>query len=114
MDRQTIRLATKLLLKAETTSSDHESAALALRSYSLLARTIDAYEASASPGERGRERRLLHDRRAAGRAELPGPRHDAAGAAAAPPGRVTAAARAAAYSGFAAVEHTPRQLDCVL
>ncbi|HTX00690.1 MAG TPA: hypothetical protein VMD59_18060, partial [Acidimicrobiales bacterium] len=63
IDRSDISLAVRLLRKAESTSSDHESAALALRSYSLLAEVINGFEA-ANGEPRRRDRRLLHDRRA--------------------------------------------------
>jgi hypothetical protein len=66
MDRSDIRLAVKLLRKAESTDSDPESFALALRSYSLLAGAINGFE-ERSDGARRRERRLLQDRRAPAR-----------------------------------------------
>lgn len=59
--REEIRLAAKLLAKAELTDSDAEAVALALRSYSLVARWLNANEPPAGP--RVRERRLLRERR---------------------------------------------------
>jgi hypothetical protein len=92
MDRAAIRLVTKLLAKAESTDSDEESVALALRSYCLLAGTINAHEESRDTATRRRERRLLQDRRVAGRS---GETADRAAAAASD----TTAARAAAPVG---------------
>jgi hypothetical protein len=66
MDRSAIRMATKLLAKAESTDSDEEAVALAVRSYTLLAEAINAYDiAHEEPpgGRRRRERRRLLDRR---------------------------------------------------
>jgi hypothetical protein len=73
MDRSGIRTAIRLLAKAESTDSDQESVALALRSYSLLADFINAYDlANAEPtkGARRRERRRLWDRRSASRSPV--------------------------------------------
>ncbi|MGA3215569.1 MAG: hypothetical protein ABSD97_07765 [Acidimicrobiales bacterium] len=70
MDRSAIKTAIRLLMKAESTDSEPESAALALRSYSLLADYINAYDLAnaASPtGARRHERRRLFDRRSAPR-----------------------------------------------
>ncbi len=69
LDRSGIGTAMRLLAKAESTDSDHEAIALAVRSYSLLADTINAYDLanSASSGTRRRERRRLWDRRSATR-----------------------------------------------
>jgi hypothetical protein len=67
IDRSGIKTAARLLAKAESTDSDHEAIALAERSYSLLAETINAYDlAVESQGglfARRRERRRLRDRR---------------------------------------------------
>ena len=70
MDRSGIRMATRLLAKAESTDSDHEAIALAIRSYSLLADAINAYALALGElptGARRRERRRLWDRRSARR-----------------------------------------------
>jgi hypothetical protein len=67
LDRSGITTAIRLLAKAESTDSDDEAIALALRSYSLLAQAINAYDLGAAgpaKGARRRERRLLSDRRA--------------------------------------------------
>jgi hypothetical protein len=67
LDRSGITTAIRLLAKAESTDSDDEARALALRSYSLLAQVINTYELAdggAPRGARRRERRLLSDRRA--------------------------------------------------
>lgn len=67
LDRSGIRTATRLLAKAESTDSDDEAIALALRSYSLLAETINAYDLAHQElpkGARRRERRRIPDRRA--------------------------------------------------
>ncbi|MGO9582850.1 MAG: hypothetical protein ACLP36_08590 [Acidimicrobiales bacterium] len=65
MDRSAIRMATKLLAKAESTDSDEEAVALAVRSYTLLAEAINAYDLTHEEpsGRRRRERRRLWDRR---------------------------------------------------
>ena len=44
IDRSGIKTAARLLAKAESTDSDYEAIALAERSYSLLADTINAYD----------------------------------------------------------------------
>jgi hypothetical protein len=75
VDRSELRTAALLLAKAESTNSDDEAAALALRSYRLLASFLNAYEDSkgeANGAARKRERRLLKDRRSA-RATDPAP-----------------------------------------
>jgi hypothetical protein len=67
MDRSRIRLATQLLLKAESTDADPEAAALVERSYRLLAEVItqhDLEQGHPVSGPRRRERRFLRDRRA--------------------------------------------------
>ena len=65
MEKQTIALATKLLVKAQGTNFDTEAAALTTRAYRLLADALNAYdEGTASSGAaRKRERRHLRDRR---------------------------------------------------
>jgi hypothetical protein len=66
MERQTIALATKLLVKAQDTTFDGEAAALTAKAYRLLAEALNASDHTASPGmPRKRERRLLADRRSA-------------------------------------------------
>ncbi|MGD0874807.1 MAG: hypothetical protein ABSA14_07390 [Acidimicrobiales bacterium] len=62
LDRSGIRRAAKLLAKAASTDSDDEAIALTLRSYSLLADAINAYDLACA-GTRRHERRLLRDRR---------------------------------------------------
>jgi hypothetical protein len=69
MDRSAIRLASKLLLKAESTDSEHESAALALRTYSLLATTLNGFVEDDRSASRRHDRRQLGDRRAARRGQ---------------------------------------------
>ncbi len=73
MDRSGIKMAIRLLTKAESTDSDYEAIALAERSYSLLADTINAYDVAVeqSGGGRRRERRRLFDRRSARRSPTP-------------------------------------------
>lgn len=74
MDRSGIKMAIRLLTKAESTDSDYEAIALAERSYSLLADTINAYDiacAEQSGGVRRRERRRLFDRRSVRRGPNP-------------------------------------------
>jgi hypothetical protein len=65
MEKETIALATKLLVKAQATNFDAEAAALAGRAYRLLAAELNAYDdQAASAGvARRRERRQLRDRR---------------------------------------------------
>lgn len=67
MDRSKLRLASKLLAKAEDTAYEAEAAALAAKAYALLAEFLNAVDDGARNGDRRRERRLLHDRRAARR-----------------------------------------------
>ena len=66
MEKETIALATKLLVKAQGTNFDAEAAALTSRAYRLLAAELNAYDdKAASAGvARKRERRQLRDRRA--------------------------------------------------
>ena len=67
MDRTDIRKAALLLAKAESTESDAEAFSLALRSYSLIANALNAYDEEQGAAEgypRRRERRQLRDRRA--------------------------------------------------
>ncbi len=68
LDRSGITTAIRLLAKAESTDSDDEAIALALRSYSLLAQAINTYDLAGGgvpQRARRRERRLLSDRRTA-------------------------------------------------
>lgn len=71
IDRSGIKTAARLLAKAESTDSDYEAIALAERSYSLLADTINAYDLAVDSQTgflaRRRERRRLRDRRSARR-----------------------------------------------
>lgn len=68
MDRSNLRLAAKLLAKAERTEFEAEAAALAEKAYVLLAEYLNGFEGRegldpiGSAGRR-RERRLLRDRR---------------------------------------------------
>jgi hypothetical protein len=83
MDRDNLRLAAKLLAKAQNTNFDPEAAALAEKAYRLLAEFLNAYEGeTASTGvARRRERRHLRDRRAQWRVfswRAPADRTDAA------------------------------------
>ena len=66
MDRNNLRLAAKLLTKAQNTNFDPEAAALAEKAYRLLAELLNSYEgeAGSAGGARRRERRHLRDRRA--------------------------------------------------
>jgi hypothetical protein len=66
MDRDNLRLAAKLLAKAQNTNFDAEAAALAEKAYRLLAELLNAYEAEtgSTGAARRRERRHLRDRRA--------------------------------------------------
>ena len=66
MDRRNLRLAAKLLAKANDTNFDAEAAALAEKAYRLLAELLNAYEyeAGSTGAARRRERRHLRDRRA--------------------------------------------------
>jgi hypothetical protein len=65
MEKETIALATKLLVKAQGTNFDAEAAALTGKAYRLLAEALNAYDdGTVSPGTaRKRERRHLRDRR---------------------------------------------------
>lgn len=65
MEKETIALAPKLLVKAESTSFDAEAAALMGRAYRLLAEALNAYDDKTASPEAGRkrERRQLCDRR---------------------------------------------------
>jgi hypothetical protein len=72
MSREMVQTAAKLLAKAQSTTSDHEAIALVERSYRLLAKAINAYDAEHDNGggsPRRRERRRLHERRRRARAE---------------------------------------------
>jgi len=76
MDRSNLRLAAKLLVKAEDTRFEAEAAALAEKAYVLLADFLNGLEEGepgAEPRKR-RERRLLRDRRLARRMFGGGPR----------------------------------------
>lgn len=61
-DRRKVGIASKLLAKAESTDSESEAIALALRAYSLTADWLNTCEGNTSSLRR-RERRLLRDRR---------------------------------------------------
>ena len=65
MEQGTIALATKLLVKAQSTNFDAEAAALTGRAYRLLADALNAYDdqTAAAGADRKRERRYLRDRR---------------------------------------------------
>ncbi|HXQ59821.1 MAG TPA: DUF2786 domain-containing protein, partial [Acidimicrobiales bacterium] len=81
MNQSKVQTASKLLAKAESTTSDHEAVALVERAYSLLALVITEYDdamAAGPGGARRRERRRMQDRRRRARQEK---------AAAAPPAR---------------------------
>jgi hypothetical protein len=73
MEKETIALATKLLVKAQATNFDAEAAALAGRAYRLLAAELNAYDdkAAAAGVARKRERRQLRDRRATSGSSVP-------------------------------------------
>jgi hypothetical protein len=73
MERETIALATKLLIKAQGTNFDAEAAALIGRAYRLLAAELNAYddEAASAGVARKRERRQLRDRRSASGSPVP-------------------------------------------
>jgi hypothetical protein len=73
MEKETIALATKLLVKAQATNFDAEAAALAARAYRLLAAELNAYDdkAAAAGVARKRERRQLHDRRSTSASSVP-------------------------------------------
>jgi hypothetical protein len=74
MEKETIALATKLLVKAQGTNFDAEAAALTGRAYRLLAAELNAYDdKAASAGvARKRERRQLRDRRSTSGSPAPG------------------------------------------
>lgn len=74
MDKETIALATKLLVKAQGTTFDGEAAALAGKAYRLLAEVLNAHDdETASPAAaRKRERRHLADRRSVSGSSVPG------------------------------------------
>jgi Protein of unknown function (DUF2786) len=63
MDRSNLRLAAKLLAKAQDTQFEAEAAALAEKAYALLAEFLNQIESGVSRTGRRRERRLLQDRR---------------------------------------------------
>jgi len=73
MEKETIALATKLLIKAQGTNFDAEAAALTGRAYRLLAAELNAYddEAASAGVARKRERRQLRDRRSASGSPAP-------------------------------------------
>lgn len=116
MAQDQIRRAALLLAKAVSTDSPEEQAALALRSYCLLAEFLNAHE-SASGQPRRRERRLLRDRRARRQGDsapsvsrsAPARETPPSATAAAPPTALTAAATAA-YRRFSATA-PPRCID---
>jgi hypothetical protein len=65
MEKETIALATKLLVKAQGTNFEAEAAALTGRAYRLLAAELNAYDDKVGSAgvDRKRERRQLRDRR---------------------------------------------------
>ncbi len=72
MDRGQLRVASGLLAKAQSTDSDAEAAALAEKTYALLAKFLNTYDNDqlrTNGRPRRRERRLLRDRRADRRGE---------------------------------------------
>jgi len=73
MEKETIALATKLLVKAQGTTFDAEAAALTGRAYRLLADALNAYEdtAASAGAARKRERRHLRDRRSTSGSPVP-------------------------------------------
>ena len=72
MDKETIALATKLLVKAQGTTFDGEAAALTGKAYWLLAEALNAHDDEAGPATaRKRERRHLTDRRSGAAASVP-------------------------------------------
>jgi hypothetical protein len=77
MQKETIALATKLLVKAQATNFDAEAAALTGRAYRLLAAELNAYDDNAAPAgaARKRERRQLRDRRATSGSSVPSAPH---------------------------------------
>ncbi len=79
LDRPGIGMASRLLAKAQSTDSDEEAVALAMRSYSLLADAINAYTLAnreLPTGARRHERRRLWDRRSARRYSSEAPEAD--------------------------------------
>jgi hypothetical protein len=75
MDRGQLRVASGLLAKAQSTDSDAEAAALAEKTYALLAKFLNTYDNDqlrTTGRPRRRERRLLRDRRADRRGEQGG------------------------------------------
>jgi hypothetical protein len=73
MEKETIALATRLLVKAQGTNFDAEAAALTGKAYRLLAEVLNAHDDMAAPtgGVRKRERRHLRDRRSTPGAAAP-------------------------------------------
>lgn len=73
MEKETIALATKLLVKAQATNFDAEAAALTGRAYRLLAAELNAYDdkAASAGTARKRERRHLRDRRSTSGSPVP-------------------------------------------
>jgi hypothetical protein len=72
MERGQLRVASDLLAKAQSTDSDAEAAALAEKTYALLAKFLNTYDNDqlrTTGRPRRRERRLLRDRRADRRGE---------------------------------------------
>jgi hypothetical protein len=63
MDRSNLRLAAKLLAKAQDTQFEAEASALAEKAYVLLAEFLNGVDDAATRTGRRRERRLLQDRR---------------------------------------------------
>jgi hypothetical protein len=65
MEKEPIALATRLLVKAQGTTFDAESAALTAKAYRLLAEALNAHDdkAASAGTARKRERRQLRDRR---------------------------------------------------
>src|SRR5580692_6737881 len=77
MEKDTIALATRLLVKAQGTNFDAEAAALTGRAYRLLAAELNAYDdkAASAGAARKRERRHLHDRRSTSASPAPSAPH---------------------------------------
>jgi len=75
MNQPKVQTASKLLAKAQSTTSDHEAVALVERAYSLLAQVMTEYDqalAQGGAGSRRRERRRLQERRRRAREGVPG------------------------------------------
>ncbi len=73
MNQAKVQTASKLLAKAQSTTSDPEAVALVERSYALLAQVINEYDdAEGAGGPRRRERRRLQERRRRARQERAG------------------------------------------